>query len=66
MNAKLSTICEIKLGIKNYLTCKTDNTIYQFTNSLDENVKEEIMDLKIFNERIQNGIQEEKQGIDTL
>ena len=51
---------QVKKTIYDYLTCKIDNSIQDLTNSLDKNVKEEIMDLKIFNERIQNEIKEEQ------
>ena len=51
---------QVKKTIYDYLTCKIDNSIQDLTNSLDKNVKEEIMDLKIFNERIQQEITEEQ------
>ena len=51
---------QVKKTIYDYLTCKIDNSIQDLTNSLDKNVKEEIMDLKIFNERIQNEMKEEQ------
>ena len=51
---------QVKKTIYDYLTCKIDNSIQDLSNSLDKNVKEEIMDLKIFNERIQNEIKEEQ------
>ena len=51
---------QVKKTIYDYLTCKIDNSIQDLTNSLDKNVKEEIMDLKIFNERIQHEMKEEQ------